>query len=172
VAPAAAAAEEGPGYGGTAASVTVQWQAAAGNAEGVAVYASGFHGGSAVQLRVGAAADRTVYADEFGALRILVVSAADLAEAGPAAGTTVLPVDAGGLATGVSVQATGRDPAGGIRTIVGTVPPRTTHNGALDVAPWVALAALAASALLTHRARLRPLRRAAVREQDVEWQSA
>ena len=154
VGPAAAAAEEGPGYGGTADSVTVQWHADAGDAEEVAVYASGFQGGAAVQLRVGATADRTVYADEYGALRVLVVDAADLADAGPAAGTTVLPVDAGGLATGASVQATGPDPAGGIRTVVGTVPSRTTGNGALDVAPWVALAALAAWGLLTRRARL------------------
>src|SRR6185369_2681711 len=49
----AAAVAEGPGYGGTADAVTVQWQADTGDGEGLAVYAFGFRGGSPVALRVG-----------------------------------------------------------------------------------------------------------------------
>jgi hypothetical protein len=169
VLPAPAVAEDGPGYGGTADEVTVQWRADADHTEGLAVYAVGFRGGSSVVLRVGSAPDRTVHADAAGTLRVLVVSVADLADAKPVAGMVVVPIDAGTadrLAPGVSVQAIGPDPAGGIRTLVGTVPPPPAGNGLHDVAPWVAVVALlAGSGLLTRLAGLGRSRPAARRYQ-------
>lgn len=138
---------EGPGYGGTADAVSVQWQDSADRADALAVHAVGFRGASPVALRVGAAADQTVYADSAGALRILVVSAAGPVDAERAAGMTVLPVDisaAGRIAPGMSVQLIGRNPAGGIRTLVGAVPPPAAGNGVQDVVPWAALAVIAA----------------------------
>jgi hypothetical protein len=141
----AGARTDGPGYGGTADAVTVQWRADAGRDEGLAVYAFGFRGGSPVALRVGAAADRTIYADAAGRLRVLVVDQADRASAEPAPGLTVLAVDTGAvgqLSPGVSVQATGRDPAGAVRTLVGAVPPPPAGYGVQDVVPWVAALAV------------------------------
>lgn len=165
LAPAAAMAE-GPGYGGTADAVSVQWQAGADRAEGLAVYAVGFRSASSVTLRVGAAADRTVYADAAGALQVLVVRGADLAGADSSPGMTVLSVDmgtAGRLSPGMSVQLVGPNPAGGTRTLVGAVPPPPAGNGVQDAAPWVALAVVTAvlmgSGLLTRlpgAARLAP----------------
>ena len=160
-APAPAVAD-GPGYGETADEVTVQWVAEAGDTAGLALYAVGFGAGSPVVLRVGAAADRTVHADQTGALRVLMVNAADAGDARPATGTAVVPVDAdtaGKLSTGFSVAAIGRDPAGGIRTLVGTIPPPATGNGVQDVAPWVVLAVVVLiSGLLTRVAWLGRLR--------------
>jgi hypothetical protein len=148
------AVEEGPGYGGTAESVTVQWQDDAGQNDGLAVYAVGFRGGSPVDLRIGSAADRTVYADDAGALRILVVGAADAAGAKATSGMTVVPVDAAHFATGMSVQAVGQDPAGGIRTLVGAVPPPAAGGWLPQAAPWAALAiALAAAATISRKRR-------------------
>ncbi|MEU4221368.1 hypothetical protein [Actinoplanes sp. NPDC026623] len=148
-----AALADGPGYGGTADSLTVQWQRAAAD-EGLAVYAVGFKGGSPVNLRVGAAAEQTVVADAAGALRVLVVSAATPTPA-PTPDTTVLPVAggaAGHLSSGTSVLAVGATPAGMIRTLIGSVPPAEAGWGIQDVVPWGgAAAALGAVVFWTRR---------------------
>ncbi|MEV4706331.1 hypothetical protein [Actinoplanes sp. NPDC049316] len=154
VSPGAALAD-GPGYGGTADALTVQWQQPAAGTDGLAVYALGFRGGSPVNLRVGAGAERTVAADASGALRVLVVAAVTPMPA-PTADTTVLPVGAasgGGLSTGTSVLAVGKTPAGDLRTLVGSVPPVTTGRGVQDLAPWGGAAAAMAGAVLWLRRR-------------------
>jgi len=140
----AAAAAEGPGYGGTADAMTVQWQTEPSSTEGLTVDAAGFRADSPVVLRVGSAADQTAVADAIGTLHLLVVSAADAVRVRPAAGLTVVQLAAatGRFSTGLSVQAVGHDPAGGIRTLVGSVPPRAAGNHVLDAAPWVALGAV------------------------------
>ncbi|UQU62405.1 hypothetical protein COUCH_25640 [Couchioplanes caeruleus] len=147
---------DGPGYGGTADALTVQWQQPAdAGGDGLAVYAVGFRGGSPVNLRVGAAAERSVIADASGALRVLVVAGATPAPA-PTVDTTVLPVGAGSaarLSTGTSVLAVGKTPTGALRTLVGSVPPPTTGRGVQDLAPWAGAAAAVAGAALWLRRR-------------------
>nr|BFE73318.1 hypothetical protein GCM10020092_066190 [Actinoplanes digitatis] len=127
-----AALADGPGYGGTADALTVQWRPHAAAGDGLAVYALGFKGGSPVNLRVGAAAERTVVADAAGALRVLVVSAAATPAPAPTPDTTVLPVTDGStdrLSSGTSVLAVGTTPAGAMRTLVGSVPPEQARPG-------------------------------------------
>jgi hypothetical protein len=154
------AGADGPGYGGNADALTVLWE---GNAQrrGLAVYAVGFRGGSAVRVRVGSETERTVTADPYGAVDLLFTSAAGTsAVAGPSAaaspsaapgiaalagtsaltGTSVLAA-----ATGASVLVTGHTPAGELRTLIGAVPPEMTGRGAAEIVPWVA--ALAGSLL-------------------------
>ncbi|WP_199512051.1 hypothetical protein [Nucisporomicrobium flavum] len=149
---------DGPGYGGTADALTVQWKQPAGadtDGDGLAVYAVGFRGGSPVNLRVGAAAERSVIADASGALRVLVVAGATPAPA-PTVDTTVLPVGAGSaarLSTGTSVLAVGKTPTGALRTLVGSVPPPTTGRGVQDLAPWAGAVAALAGAVLWLRRR-------------------
>jgi hypothetical protein len=153
VSPGAALAD-GPGYGGTADTLTVQWQPPEGtSAEGLAVYALGFRGGSPVSLRVGSAPTTTVTADLSGAVRVLVVGGqvASPTPATPApADATVLPVEhvaTGRFAAGTVVSAIGETPAGVIRSLVGAIPPAEAGTGVQDVAPWaIALAALAGGA--------------------------
>ncbi|BCJ49566.1 hypothetical protein Asp14428_10410 [Actinoplanes sp. NBRC 14428] len=160
---------DGPGYGGTADSLTVQWRLPAGTtAEGLAVYAVGFKSGSPVKLRVGAAAERPVVADAAGALRVIVVSAAAAATPAATPDTTVLPVTdpgaAGRLSPGTSVLAVGQTPAGALRTLVGSVPPPEAGRGLPDVAPWAGAAAvLAAAAIWTRRRGGAALSRATLR---------
>ena len=140
-----AALADGPGYGGTADTLTVQWQSPAGaSAEGLAVYALGFRGGSPVSLRVGSAPTTTVKADLSGAVRVLVVGGSVTTSA-PATDTTVLPVEyvAGGrFAAGMVVSAVGQTPAGVIRSLVGAIPPAEAGAGAQDVVQWGAAVAL------------------------------
>ncbi|GAB1691886.1 hypothetical protein [Krasilnikovia sp. M28-CT-15] len=68
---------DGPGYGGTADALTVQWQGGKNSNHGqaVAVYAVGFRGGSTVAVRVGATPERKVTADAYGGLRVVLVAA-------------------------------------------------------------------------------------------------
>ncbi|RZU54374.1 hypothetical protein EV385_6325 [Krasilnikovia cinnamomea] len=68
---------DGPGYGGTADALTVQWEGRGNNNAGraVAIYAVGFRGGSSVAVRVGSAPERKVTADAFGGLRVVLVAA-------------------------------------------------------------------------------------------------
>jgi hypothetical protein len=125
---------DGPGYGGTADALTVQWED---KSAGLAVYALGFKSGSPVRLRVGSGAEESVAADTAGALRLMVGSAAGAAAR---------------LTPGTSVVAVGKTPAGAMRTLVGSVPPPAAGTGLSDVAPWatgVALAGAAAAAALT-----------------------
>ena len=155
VSPGAALAD-GPGYGGTADALTVQWQSPAdAGTDGLAVYAVGFRGGSPVNLRVGATTEQAVTADAAGALRVLVVGGVTPVPA-PTPDTTVLPVDAGTaghLSTGTSVLAVGETPGGDLRTLVGSVPPPTAGRGVQDLAPWAGAAAAMAGAVLWLRRR-------------------
>jgi hypothetical protein len=118
------AGADGPGYGGNADALTVLWQLDA-QRRGLAVYAVGFRGGSAVRVRVGSATERTVTADPYGAVDLLFAS--------PATGTSVIAA-----ATGASVLVTGHTPAGELRTLIGAVPPEMTGRGAVEIIPWVA----------------------------------
>ncbi|MFI5935885.1 hypothetical protein [Actinoplanes sp. NPDC051494] len=153
LAPGAALAD-GPGYGGTADTLTVQWQAESKKSDGLAVYAVGFRGGSPVQLRVGADAERTIAADQSGALRVLVVNTEATAPTA-AEDTTVLKVDqtsTNRFSAGTSVLALGETPAGDIRRLIGSVPPPEAGRGVQDLAPWAgAVAALAAAAVWARR---------------------
>jgi hypothetical protein len=69
------AGADGPGYGGNADALTVLWEINS-QRRGLAVYAVGFRGGSAVRVRVGSEAERTVTADPYGAVDLLFTSAA------------------------------------------------------------------------------------------------
>jgi hypothetical protein len=145
-----AALADGPGYGGTADALTVDWaddsDAGTATADGLAVYAVGFEGGSRVTLRVGAAEDRTVDADTSGALRVLVVNSTEAGQAAPAAETTVLTVTdlaTSALSAGTTVQAVGRTPAGTARTLIGAVPPPATGSSR----PWWWLAGAGAAGI-------------------------
>ncbi|GGQ73776.1 hypothetical protein [Couchioplanes azureus] len=156
LAPGAALAD-GPGYGGTADALTVQWQTpSSATADGLAVYAVGFKGGSPVNLRVGADPERSVIADASGALRVLVLSAAVTPAPASTPDTTVLPASAGTagrLSPGTSVLAVGETPAGVLRTLVGSVPPPEAGRGMQDLAPWAGAAALAGAAVVWTRRR-------------------
>ncbi|MEU7907607.1 hypothetical protein [Actinoplanes sp. NPDC049118] len=157
---------DGPGYGGTADALTVQWQPRAADDEGLAVYALGFKGGSPVSLRVGAAAERTVVADAAGALRVLVVNAASAPAPASTPDTTVLPVTDGStsrLSSGTSVLAVGKTPAGMTRTLVGSVPPAEAGRGIQDVAMWGGAAAVLGAAVLWSRRRGLPAMTGVVR---------
>ncbi|GLY98716.1 hypothetical protein Acsp02_59700 [Actinoplanes sp. NBRC 103695] len=136
LAPGAALAD-GPGYGGTADSLTVEWQAQKARPE-LAVYAVGFKGGSPVRLRVGSGTEESIAADTAGALKMLV------AQAG------------GRLAPGTSVVAVGKTPAGALRTLVGSVPPPAAGTGLSDMAPWTAAVALAGAAVAATVTRSKP----------------
>lgn len=144
-----AALADGPGYGGTADALTVQWQQQAGtSAEGLAVYAFGFRGGSPVSLRVGSAPTATVTADLSGAVRVLVVDGNAAAPAA-VADAILLPVEhvpTGRFAAGMVVSAVGQTPAGVIRNLVGAIPPAEAGTGVQDVARWGAALALLAGA--------------------------
>jgi len=160
-----AARADGPGYGGTADALTVQWQQPEGASdEGLAVYALGFRGGSPVSLRVGSAATTTVKADLSGAVRVLVVdqsaatstpatstpaTSAPATSAPATVNATVLPVEqvsSGRFAAGMVVSAVGETPAGVIRNLVGAIPPAEAGTGVQDVARWGAVVALFAGA--------------------------
>ena len=144
-----AALADGPGYGGTADALTVEWQAEDASAEGLAVYALGFRGGSPVSLRVGAAPTTTVTADLSGAVRVLVVNESAATPAAATADAAVLPVEqvsSGRFAAGMVVSAVGKTPAGVIRNLVGAIPPAEAGAGVQDVARWGAVVALFAGA--------------------------
>lgn len=130
---------DGPGYGGTADALTVQWQAENDSPE-LAVYAVGFKGGSPVRLRVGSGAEEAIAADTAGALRMMV------AQAGAA----------GRFTPGTSVVAVGKTPAGAVRTLVGSVPPPAAGTGLSDVAPWAVAVTLAGAAAAATITRSRP----------------
>ncbi|AGL14311.1 hypothetical protein [Actinoplanes sp. N902-109] len=151
LAPGAALAD-GPGYGGTADALTVQWDADSGATDGLAVYAVGFRGGSPVHLRVGSGDDRTIAADQSGALRVLVLNPTTTTPA-TTDDTTVLTIaGSGSFSAGTSVLALGQTPAGDARRLVGSVPPAEAGRGVQDLAPWaVVLAALAAALLWLRR---------------------
>jgi hypothetical protein len=118
-----AAAVEGPGYGGGADRLSVQWQRdAATRQRAIGLYAVGFRGGSAVQVRVGSAPERTVTADETGSLRLMLV-AADLSAGGR-------------LASGTTISVVGRTPSGSTRALIAAVPPSEAGGGAQDLARW------------------------------------
>jgi hypothetical protein len=141
------AVAEGPGYGGSADALTVQWQDESGDrtADGasLAVYAVGFRAGSAVELRVGSAAERTVTTDASGAVRVLLVGSVRAAHARPPEGMVVLPLDPSSvdrLAPGTSVQAIGRTPSNSTRALVGAVPPAPAGNGPQDFVLWAFVA--------------------------------
>jgi hypothetical protein len=168
-----AALADGPGYGGTADALTVQWQ----KSSGLAVFAVGFRAGSAVKLRVGSSADTTVAADVSGALRILVLAgdttATNTATTNAASGAaspsasasasasalaedaTVLRLDATSVdrfSTGTSIVAAGQTAGGTARRLIGSVPPEPTGRGLQDAVPWAgALAALATAAFWLRR---------------------
>ncbi|WP_153040090.1 hypothetical protein [Actinoplanes sp. TFC3] len=141
---------DGPGYGGTADALTVQWDAESGTADGLAVYAVGFRGGSPVQLRVGSGEDRTIAADQSGALRVLV-----LGSAAPTPITdeeTAVLRNSDAFSAGTSVLALGQTPAGDVRRLVGSVPPAAAGHGVQDVAPWgIAVAAVAGAVVWLRR---------------------
>ncbi|GAA3338445.1 hypothetical protein GCM10020358_18530 [Amorphoplanes nipponensis] len=143
-----AALADGPGYGGTADALTVQWQPPEDTrSEGLAVYAVGFRGGSTVSLRVGSADTRAVTADPSGAVRVLVVDRNAVAPAPAGADTVLLPIEhvAGGqFAAGMTVSAVGETPAGVIRNLVGAIPPPEAGPGVQDVLRWGVALALAA----------------------------
>jgi hypothetical protein len=153
LAPGAALAD-GPGYGGTADALTVQWDAESGTTDGLAIYAVGFRGGSPVQLRVGAGEDRSIAADQSGALRVLVLNATAPTPATENE-TTVLRVGRSGtdgLSAGTSVLALGQTPSGDVRRLVGSAPPTEAGHGVQDLAPWaIAVAALAGAVLWLRR---------------------
>jgi hypothetical protein len=146
-----AALADGPGYGGTADALTVQWQLPAdAGTEGLAVYAVGFRGGSIVRLRVGSADTEAVTTDPSGAVRVLIVDESAVGSAPATADATVLPVadvSVGRFSAGMTVSAVGETPAGVIRNLVGAIPPPEAGPGAQDVLPWgVAVALLAGAA--------------------------
>ncbi|GAB1640533.1 hypothetical protein [Krasilnikovia sp. MM14-A1259] len=151
---------DGPGYGGTADALTVQWHGKR-SADGVAVYAVGFRAGSTVDLRVGSAPNRKVAADAFGGLRVLMVAAGAVTSEKPPTGTAVVPVEAaatgGRLSSGTVVQAIGQSPAGSVRTLVGAVPPPDAGGGVSAVMPWTGAAAVLVGIGVLMR-RLRPSR--------------
>ncbi|BFU44715.1 hypothetical protein [Krasilnikovia sp. MM14-A1004] len=152
---------DGPGYGGTADALTVQWQGAQ-SRDGLAVYAVGFRAGSSVAVRVGSSPDRKVATDAFGGLRVLMVAAGATAPAEPATGTAVVAVDTpsgGKLSSGTVVQAIGQTPAGSVRTLVGAVPPPAAAGGAHTLIPWAGFAAVLVGIGVLMR-RLRPARAA------------
>ncbi|GIE75453.1 hypothetical protein Aph02nite_14030 [Actinoplanes philippinensis] len=64
---------DGPGYGGNADALTVIWEVNA-QRRGLAVYAVGFRGGSSVRVRIGSDAERTVIADQYGAVDLLFIA--------------------------------------------------------------------------------------------------
>ncbi|MFI5495087.1 hypothetical protein [Actinoplanes sp. NPDC051859] len=156
LAPSAALAD-GPGYGGTADALTVQWQPPAGaTGDGLAVYAVGFKAGSAVNIRVGSDPERPVVADPAGALRVLVLVASATPTPASTPDTTVLTAAAGAvgrLASGTSVLAVGETPTGVLRTLVGSVPPPDSGRGLQDIAPWAGAAALLSSLVVWTRRR-------------------
>jgi hypothetical protein len=143
-----AALADGPGYGGTADALTVQWQPPAdARTEGLAVYAVGFRGGSIVRLRVGSAETAAVTTDLSGAIRVLIVDESAVGSAPATADATVLPVadvSGGRFSAGMTVSAVGETPAGVIRNLVGAIPPPEAGTGVQDVWRWgVAMALLA-----------------------------
>lgn len=155
VAPGAALAE-GPGYGGTADALTVQWQPPTGaTGDGLAVYAVGFKGSSPVNLRVGSEPERPVFTDASGALRVLVLTSAVTPTPASTPDTTVLSAASAvsRLSTGASVLAVGETPTGVLRTLVGSVPPPDAGRGLQDVAPWVGAAAAVGALVVWTRRR-------------------
>lgn len=143
---------DGPGYGGNADALTVQWQSPAdAGSDGLAVYAYGFRGGSPVNLRVGATAEKAVTTDASGALRVLMLDASATAATASAADLTVLAASAGTagrLSPGTSVVAVGETPEGNARTLIGSVPPPAGGRGVQDVVPWAGAVAVAGGAVL------------------------
>jgi hypothetical protein len=152
-----AALADGPGYGGTADALTVQWQQEKDTSSGLAVFAVGFRSGSTVKIRVGSSADTTVAADVSGALRVLVLAGDTASDAATALAeeATVLRLDATSVdrfSTGTSIVAAGQTAGGSTRRLIGSVPPEPSGRGAQDLVPWGgALAALAAAGFWLRR---------------------
>ncbi|KUL27698.1 hypothetical protein [Actinoplanes awajinensis] len=132
---------DGPGYGGDADALTVAWRSA-GSGRGLVVSAVGFRSGSAVRVRVGSEAERSVTADPAGAVDMLLTSASTAVTAAAAAGTSVL--------------LTGHTPAGDLRTLIGAVPPGAAGIGVADLVPWAGALALSGIAGLWLRRRFAP----------------
>ena len=115
------AVAEGPGYGGTADQLSVQWQAADSASTGLSVSGDGFRAGSEVVLRAGNATEEAVTADDVGAVRAVITEAA---------GTT-------SQAAGASIIAVGQTPGGSTLTLVGFVPASFRGGGFRSLSTWV-----------------------------------
>ena len=153
VLPLAQAHADGPGYGGNADKLSVQWSTAGSvSAAGVTFTAPGtptlvisglgFRSGSPVAVQVGDHGSASSRSDEVGELRISVEASTE------------------SNAPGTSVLATGRAPSGTTRVLVGAIPPRPRGVGPMDVVPWLVgggLLALGATSMLRRRrARVEP----------------
>jgi len=149
--PVAQASADGPGYGGSADRLSVQWSTAgAVSASGttftppgaptLVISGLGFRSGSPVVVQVGDRGTASSRSDEVGQLNVAVGASTE------------------SDAPGTSVLATGRAPSGTTRVLVGAIPPRPGGIGPMDVVPWLVggvLLAWAATAML--RRRRRPL---------------
>jgi hypothetical protein len=94
-------------------------------AGGLHVGGVGFRGLSVVSVRVGSRPTFLARVDATGTLSVTApASAADA------------------ISAGTSVVALGRSPSGTSKTLVGSVPPRPTGTGPVDLVPWVAVAVL------------------------------
>lgn len=149
---APAAAQDGPGYGGTADELAVSWaeqdQVLAMGPAGpaieleqsglaLAVNGVGFRGRSEVVVTVGTNEPITARVDPTGTLALSVDL--DRAAAGPQPGT--------------SVVALGRAPGGTSRTLVGAVPPIPAGTGPADLVPWIVGLGLAGAGVVAARRR-------------------
>jgi hypothetical protein len=115
------AVAEGPGYGGTADQLSVQWQAADPASTELSVSGVGFRAGSQVVLRAGDATEEAVTADEVGAVRAVITDA-----------TSTTPQTAG-----ASIIAVGQTPGGSTLTLVGFVPASSRSGGFRSLSTWV-----------------------------------
>ncbi len=145
--PLAQAHADGPGYGGNADKLSVQWSTAGSvSAAGVTFTAPGtptlvisglgFRSGSPVVVQVGDHGSANSRSDEVGELRVSVEASTEA------------------NAPGTSVLATGRAPSGTTRVLVGAIPPRPRGVGPMDVVPWLVgggLLAWAATTMLRRR---------------------
>ena len=95
------------------------------NGAGLRVGGVGFRGLSVVSVRVGSRPAFLARVDSTGTLVVTAPAAA-----------------ADAITAGTSVVALGRAPSGTSKTLVGSVPPRPSGTGPVDLVPWVVTAAL------------------------------
>lgn len=132
-APSTPALAEGPGYGGTADELAMRWvrvqtlalASSTGDAEVLRVEGVGFRARGAVSVRVGSAQETTAFADDTGTLVL------------------ELRAGAGRLEPGSAGIAIGETPGGSVRTLLGTVPPRSDASNRVGTALQAVLLGLA-----------------------------
>lgn len=138
------AAAEGPGYGGTADTLSLAWvnspaQAMTAPSAGdrLRVEGIGFRANSAVSVRIGAAEATSADADGIG--------------------TVVLTIAVGQVDgdPGTVAVAVGRTPAGSVHTLLGAVPPRSSGFPVQTVITWLAVGGLLVIGLTAWRGRRR-----------------